>query len=339
MRRATVVIAFCALGAVAWSLLTRQGEALSAEQFWQLYFDDRLLTLRRDQDSYVGLARANSPTVSPTALLIERDAVSFRVSMPTLRAYSYLTDDRFSRYEASPLGVADAFSGVIEGRYSIRDTAPFSSQRIRELLSAIRVQHILPGDDARLLERLESLVSQLVATRSENANQDIAALAWFLGEQRHRSSAKSLLEVVRQSSYLHGDASTIHAVSVDMAFTALAKINDKTLLSEMLEVMRLANESGRRRIAALFSRLLSTRELLSIELLEERWTDPEWWTATFEPLRSNTTADWDRFDSTSLFWELRYFSAKTMPRSEPSLQVLAADEVAVVRRVAQTRLR
>jgi hypothetical protein len=161
-------------------------------------------------------------------------------------------------------------------------------------------------------------------------DQPIAALVWLLGEQRDRSSAPVLIEVLRNSSYSVFAKHRIHFTAVDAAFSALWKINDKTTLWKILELMRESSESGRRKMAALFERLFSTNELLSLDLYGDKYTDADFWSALLEPFRRYGHLDWDRRNVDALFWEIRLLAAIRLPVQEAApLNKLAADESAL----------
>jgi hypothetical protein len=177
----------------------------------------------------------------------------------------------------------------------------------------------------------------MVAARSEEWNDAIAALVWFLGERRQHSSSAAIMDVVRYSGHLHPTGFHLHFTAVDAAFSALWKIDDKMQLVDLLTLMRQADPTGQRKFAALFERLLSTHELLSIEQCGDDWFTPEFWAKKIEPLRNYAPEDWDRYDAHSLFWELRYSAATRLNPGDPVLQMLARDAVDTVRLQAVSR--
>jgi hypothetical protein len=185
----------------------------------------------------------------------------------------------------------------------------------------------------------EELLSRMIAEHSAALDQPIAALVWLIGEQRERHSAEVLLEVLRNSSYWPFPKRRLHFTAVDAAFSALWKINEKGITGELLEFMRMTSGSGQSKVAALFERLFSTAELLSIDKLGEHYLDPEFWAdVTSSALRASPT-ERDAGDANALFWEIRLLAAQRLPVSQTAaLEKLTADEVSLVRDMARAHI-
>lgn len=312
---------------------------ISAAQFWDLYFRNQFLRLEQQNDVWRGEARAEvTQGHKPSALLSEVRSIPIEVTVEALRGYDYSIDARFARISTTPISVAAAFDAVIVKTYPYRDAAPFGKQRMVELFTLVRSRYRLPSGTALTLAKLEQILSAMISEHSEQLNQPIAALVWFLGDRRQRSSSSVLINVLRSSSYVRQSEPHIHFTAIDAAFSALWKVNDKTRLPDLLALMRDANPTGRQKIGSLFERLLSTDELLSPKRCGDAYLDPDFWARLIEPYRSYTHADWDRYDADSLFWELRYLAATRVSlKDSETLQKLANDEVAIVREAVAHR--
>lgn len=337
MKRFFVAGGIVIAAAVVWAWLSHRPKPIPAGQFWDIYFQGRMLLLEYQDQSWSGRASARTP--SAISLLKESESFDFRIPGEALRAYNYQSDPRFTLIATIPASVAEAFESVVKGTYPYRDAVPLSRHRMGELFSQMHGRYGLGVKVALTLEGLEQLLFAMIAQRSEDLHQDIAALVWFLGERHERSSSGAVMEVLRNSSYLNPGPFQLHFTAVDAAFTALWKIDDKSKLPELLELMRRSDDTGRRKFAALFSRLLSSRKLVSLERHGAAWSTPEFWAQYIDPHRANTLRDWDRFDASSLFWEIRYLAAIRVHEDDPQLRTLADDDVEPVRQAASVRAR
>ena len=171
-------------------------------------------------------------------------------------------------------------------------------------------------------------------------DQPIAVLVWILGEQRDRSSATVLYEVLYNSSYSAFAPHRLHFTAVNAAFSALWKVNEKTVVWKILDLMRDSSESGRMKMAALIERLFSTTELLSLDRCGDQYSDFNFWAKLLEPFRAYGPLEWDRWDVNSLFWEIRLQAAIRLPLQEMKLlDRLGGDEVGTIRDLVSLRLR
>ncbi|MCB2262282.1 MAG: hypothetical protein LGR52_04985 [Candidatus Thiosymbion ectosymbiont of Robbea hypermnestra] len=194
-----------------------------------------------------------------------------------------------------------------------------------ELFKEIRSAYRLDEDRDIRLPMIQAILTDLVNTYTPSITQPIAALAWFLGERRDVTSAETLISVIAASSYVGG---IMHFTAVDAAFDALWKGNAKLQLPGLVRLMQRANETGRRNIGALLSRLLSTDVMLSPDLLGEEYEQPGYWEARVAAANARTQADWDRYDVNSLYWEYRYLAARRLPAEDVANRAkLARDEV------------
>jgi hypothetical protein len=307
---------------------------VSPAQFWDLYFRGLFVTVEHNAGSWRGQARSEPSVSGPAAILKKTSFFAFSISDRALRSYDYSHDARFTLVDAVPASVDAAFEAVIDGTYPYRDPAPFGKKRMMELFTMIRCRYHLP-DRGLTMEDLERTLS--ATTTSPEMIQSTAALLWFLGEQRQRSSSTVVIDVLRNPAYLEPTGAHFPFFVVDAAFSALWKIDDKSKLIILLALMQRSNDAGRRKFAALFERLLSTQELLSPERCGSVWSSPEFWAKIIEPRRNYALADWDRYDAGSLFWEIRYLAATRLNRDAPALRRLTGDEVECVRQQARLR--
>lgn len=310
-----------------------------SKRFWDLYFRDAFLTLGRSKVGYRGRTFERPEGAGPPGgLLIDPVRVTIDVPLDELRAYDYAGDPRFAAVARQRVALGEAYKAVVDQTYPYRDAAPFGKQRMAELFTALGPNE--PHDVGPLsLAVLEQKTIALVENHIDAWNQLLAALAWFLGERRERSSSKALLAVVDNAPFAPAARRRIHFTPVDAALTALWKVNDKTSLSHLLEFLRNTTDAGKRKVVPLFERLLSTTELLSLERCDDDYFRPEFWARLLEPHRKDTLADWDRYDTDSLFWEIRYLAALRLSKNEVAMfRKLAGDEVQTVRDAAALRL-
>ncbi len=314
-----------------------QPQAIAADRFWDLYFRDRFLELRRGPAGYSGLVASEGPAGAPAKVLaLEPDPVSVAISADALRAHDYAADGRFFLITRRPARIDLAIAAVIDGTYPYREPAPFGKARMAEL--ATMVQAMLLMRDDLSLPALEALGAEIVENHAAADGQLLAAIAWFLGEQRQRSSAGTLVAIAGRGHPRPTARPFVASSTADAALSALWKVNDKASLWSLLE---LADRSpgAIRKIAPLCARLLSTETLLGIHALDEAYLRPDHWRSLLEPMRQFTDAEWDMRDCESLFWELRYTAAQRLaPDSRALLAALSRDEVGTVRDAAQARL-
>lgn len=312
---------------------------INAEQFWEFYFRNEFLTLERRIDKYHGQVFDKPSTSSPGKGLLDDYAQVFvEIGIAKLRTYDYAGDGRFALLAQRPVDLGAAVEAVIKQSYPYREAAPFGKQRMAELFTQMRLQE--PHTKAApSLTALEQATLAMVEKYDEAQAQPLAALAWLLGEQRQRSSAKALLGIIRNAPFAPFARHKLPSTPVDAAFSALWKVNDKASLVDLLELLRNTSAAGQRKIVPLFERLLSTKELLSLERCGDNYYQPEFWERYLTARNGFTDLDWDRHDADALFWELRHLAALRLPPSETAiLGKLAADEVQTVADAAHTRL-
>ncbi|HYZ84364.1 MAG TPA: hypothetical protein VE621_08175 [Bryobacteraceae bacterium] len=309
-----------------------------AAHFWDLYFRNLFVRLERSANGYRGLAYADPISArAPVGFFRPRQTKAIEISMDELRRYDYDGDGRFSLILRRPATLIAALDAVIAMTYPYRDPAPYGKERMAELCSLLRAR-IMPSRDGGL-ESAHQILSRMIAEHTPALDQPIAALVWVLGEQRQKLSAPYVLEVVKNSSYWPFARHQLHFTAVDTAFSALWKIDEKGITWEVLDLMRHSSESGKRKMAALMERLFSTTELLSLDRLDEKYLDPEFWANYLAPFRNAGPLDFDRNDAHSLFWEIRFLSAIRLPiRESELLKRLYGDEVGTVRQVVARRL-
>lgn len=311
---------------------------ISVEQFWDYYFRNAFQTLERKHGQYTGTVLAESADGISKRLFDTSEPEVVSIDMAVLQRFDYRNDGRFSLALKRPTDASVAYTEIVEKTYPYREPAPFGKQRMSELFSEIHMRwHQTP--DSITLSGFEEIVIHIVGQYRDSDNQQLAALAWFLGEQRQRSSAKALLAIVNNAGFVPFAQHPIHFTSVDAVLSALWKVNDKGSMGELLTLMRNASNAGKRKIAPLFERLVSTTELLSQERCGENYLNPEFWERFFAPRSQFTNTEWDRYDTDSLFWEIRLLSALRLSAAESIyLDKLANDEVKVVGDTARKQL-
>lgn len=313
---------------------------INSERFWDLYFRNLFLDLQRSRARYIGLTFVH-PEYAHPPLGLAREPGKLEIEIPfnELSQYGYEADGRFNRIDHQLVDIKGAYDEVIAFTYPFREPAPFGKARMAELFHEISLEFFPFTGTPHSVADLEQALREMLENFIPALNQHIAALSWFLGERRQRSSAKVLLAVIENSALVLNARLSVHFTAVDAAFSALWKVNNKEVLWELLDVMREVDERGRRKIAPLFERLLSTRDLLSLEHCGDMYLDPGFWSRTLEPYRKYTFTDWDQYDVDALFWEIRYLAALRLPKgSFTAIRKLAADEVGTVRAAALARL-
>lgn len=312
---------------------------ISAPQFWKTYFGGQFLTLENNNGVLRGEARTDDGRDQGLAGLLRGvRSVPVMVSSETLRGYDYSSDPRFACVSAATTAVGVAYDAVMTKTYSYCDAAPYGKQRMAELFVLVHNRYGLPTGSALGIADVERALIAMIREESDQLNQPIAAVVWFLGECRQRSSSLPLIEVLRNSSYLKKSGRHLHFTAVDAAFSALAKVDDKVRLFELVSLMQDAEPTGRRKFASLFEHLISTDKLLSPESCGDRFVDPNFWRRFVNSRKDYSATDWDRYDVGSLFWELRYLAAVRLPVADSvSLTRLKDDYVATIRDEALLR--
>jgi len=312
---------------------------VNPKNFWDAYFRNEFVALMRQADKYSGFLPVRTPNpASPKGLLDQTEYQPIEIGFDALRAYDYNGDGRFAIAAYDKDDVGKQFESVVRQTYAYRDPAPFGKQRMSELFSEIH-SHWLHTHKPAFLEILENIVFAIAENFNETYNQQLAALAWFLGEQRQRTSTKALLAIVQNAHFVKSAKKPINFKPVDTAFSALWKINDKSSLWALLDLMPDANETGVRKMMPLFERLLSTNELLSRHRCGELYEKPDFWRNILAPMKGYAPQDWDRYDANALFWEIRLLSARRLPHSEKAaLQKLSSDVVSIVADSAHLKL-
>lgn len=276
-----------------------EARAITGAEFWDLYFRDRFVLLERGEDGWRGKLRTPSNMKIPGAF--SGTTIAFEASYGGLTAYRYDADARFAIPEVLSMSLAGAVEAIIAEVYPYPSPAPFGAARMsiifRELFPAGKPD--LRDVESRLRDRPDE-------------TQARAALTWFIGERRDPASSGVLVEVLRRPMHFSVEGA---------AFAAIAKVNDKNRLPELLSLMTRANATGRWKYARLFERLLSTHALLSSWHEGDRYTDPRHWAAIIAASEAQ--------DDQSIFWDLRYLTAirrgaPMLRRSDPKFAALCA---------------
>jgi len=309
-----------------------------AREFWDLYYRNRFVRLERRDGFCRGAAAVGEGGL--TGLVRAPELRQVEIPLARLRSYDYAADGRFARLLERPQTMAQAITQVEQLRYPYRDPAPFGKERMAELLGWVRANFGSGGQADLAQADVERIVAAMVDGHRPEFDQPLAALVWLLGEMRQRSATPALMLVVRNSSFVPFARTVLHFTAVNAAFSALWKVDDKSMLGEWLVLMAESSATGKHRMAALLERLLSTDELLGAERCGDAYTDAAAWARYLQPMRGYGPVDWDRHDARSLFWEIRWLAATRLPPGErEALNLLVHDEVTLVREAAVARLR
>lgn len=318
-----------------WAADCNSSNNISASKFWELYYQDNIQLLQRDKIRISGTGVQREQKRHPNSVLQQTETFTFSLSRASLSEYNYGSDPRFTAFEILPAKINETIDRIIQGDYPFRDSAPFGQTRMSELFTQIKEHLAVSEEEKDVLAVLDQLILDFLRKESAEYNQVIAALVWFLGEIKERSSSESVIQVLRHSRHLNNNQFQINSSVEETAFFALWKINDKSKLTDILELMRHSDETGRRKIANLLTRLLSTDELLSLyKIGPTAWATPDYWDKIITPRQHWSLAKWDQFDASSLFWEIRYLAAKRIPKIDPLNELLSNDEVEPVRTAA-----
>ncbi len=306
---------------------------IDAKQFWELYFHNKFLRLERHPDKYIG--EVFDKTSSSGKGLFDNNRIFVEVNMDDLRVYDYETDGRFTQLIKRPVKADDAVQAIINQSYPYRDAAPFGKERMSELFLQMYPSELKIDS----LEILEGTTFALANEYNQDLSQPLAGHAWLLGEFRQRSSTKALLNIIHYAPFVSSAQYHLPFTPIDVAFSALWKINDKFALWDLLKLLPSTDDSGKRKIIPLFERLLSTNVLLSLTQHDDNYYETKFWENYLLPMKDFSERDWDSYDANSLFWELRYLSAIRLPLNKTDiLNKLISDEVSIVSDIARKRL-
>ena len=305
--------------------------------FWDLYFQNRFVELARTGTDVSG--KYAQPIPSGQSYFAARKFDSLRVMREQLKSYDYESDGRFSEILKTPQKLHESVQKIIDGSYPFREPPPFGALRMAELMRQLSKSFEWPQGSSLTSEVLNRSARSITSQFRLEDGQSLNALLWLLGERRERKFTDVLVSAIEESERLsNGHKDKIPTSVINTAFEGLCKINDKSFLNRLLTIMDHSEHSGRLRVAALFKRLLSTTQLLSLETLGESYYAVGYWVRIIQKYADYSEVQWDRFDATSLFWENRYLAAKRIPSGDECLKQLSDDEVSLVRELAKTKL-
>lgn len=311
---------------------------IEGRRFWDLYFQNKLVELERTPAELTGKYRED-PLPGKSSFSEPRFGL-VAIDRKELKAYDYERDGRFSQLHLAPASLQESIRRIIDRSYPYREPPPVGSEMMSELLQAVAARYDWPEDSSVTEETAIRTARSLLSPYRQEDSLALSALLWVLGERRERAYSETMVAVIEESERRPpGHKDRISATAVNTAFEALWKIDDKSHLGRLLELMERSEHSGRLRIAALFKRLLSTARLLSLEAMGEEYYSIEHWRRLIAPYARYSDLDWDRYDARSLFWEIRYLAAKRLPHKDEALRELADDEVSLVRELARRRSR
>lgn len=268
----------------------------------------------------------------------EAKTIPVWIRRDALKLYPYETDGRFAEVKKLPASLSESVRRIIDGSYPFREHPPYGAKRMSELWGQAREQFDWPNDAPMSPEMLiRSIQSTVSAFRPEDG-QMLNALIWIAGEQKQRVYSKVIMAAIAQSQALpSGHKDKMPASVENTAFEALWKINDKSCCEGILAMMNRAEHSARLRCAAVFKRYFSTTRLLSLESLGENYYSPGFWENMIKSLGPKEPTEWDRFDTKSLFWEIRYLAAMRLDAKDAAIAELLHDEVSLVRDLASKK--
>jgi len=313
--------------------MAEQANMMDAKGFWDLYFRNRFVEMTRDADWINGVARME-PAAGKSSFA-EAPMVSVRIKRDDLKRYACETDGRFAEIRKAPTSLVESVRRLADESYPFREHPPFGAKRMGELLKQAMEQFDWPRDASFSPDMLIHSIQCLASNYKPENGQLLNALLWVAGEQKQRVFSKVIMSAIAESQPLpSGHNRKMSAAVENTAFEALWKINDKSCCDSLLQVMELSDHSGRLRCAAVFKRLFSNSRLLSLEALGENYFSPGYWKELIKAGAANSAVQWDRFDTKSLFWEIRYLAAVRLEPKDAAFRTIMDDEVSLVRELA-----
>ncbi len=308
----------------------------NARLFWDLYFKNRFVELTRGEVEISGKYLHELPPGK--SQFSEPQHGSLTIERAELRSYEYQNDGRFSEILKAPQNLQESIQKLVDRSYPFREPPPFGAERMSELVQQMSPQFGWPQDGSMTAEHANRSAQSMASPFKLENSQLLSALLWILGEQRERIYSKVMVQVVEEAQRLpsgHKDKTPLSVVNT--ALEALWKTDDKSRLEPLLKTMDHSDHSGRLRIAALFKRWLSTTHLLSLEALGENYYSVGYWEGLIRPCSNYSDTQWDRFDTKSLFWELRHLATKRIAAKDEGLKNVVDDEVTLVRELARSK--
>jgi hypothetical protein len=304
---------------------------IDAVTFWNAYFQDRLSRCYVHSDRISVSIEVVTPGRS--LLQLERKVEVGEVPFSLLRSYDYDEDARFASINGLPKTVAQSLSLLAALSYPYRDPPPFGSQRMSEL-AKLTLSSFGELNDSKL----NALLENWIVNREED-EQLIRGLTWLCGERREAIYAPTLVAMLAYGPTVEPKtAKSLPGTLVDTVFEALWKINPKAQLLDVIDIMARSGYSGRIKIGALLSRLLSRERLLSLDELGELFWDEGYWREKITPYKGFEPSDWLEYDSKALYWEVRLQAAKKMSQGSDVLKAMREDFVKLVAEAATARL-
>ena len=167
----------------------KKGKSKAAE-FWDHYFHDDFVRLERRADKYVG-AIANG-SGGPFSFLTGAKTTDIVLPISDLRSYDYATDPRFTLIAKVPSDIAAAYSAVEAQTYPYRDPAPFSPQRLAELLGEIRTACFHDSGPGITLSSVEKALSDFELISRQTVNHPDARDGHEAGGDQSRAEASGV---------------------------------------------------------------------------------------------------------------------------------------------------
>lgn len=312
--------------------------------FWDLYFTNALVSLERLPTHYRFEAfepgRLNSPA---SWFNLDEAPATYELPLDCLAQYKYLEDERFKRLALRPFHLRDTLTKIGQTTYPYRDAAPLPKRAMSERLMEIFPARLLqdPGTSDAILEAIATRTIQTCLDKPDDSLSTVqSALIWVLGEHRSRASAPVLVQILMRAAWAPFRAhEPVSELQVNLALSALLKINDKSSLPQLLALFENCEVDGRRKLAPLLERQLSRESMPGILRSGERYLDPANWSAAYQAALADCQGHWPEFEAREVFWEHRFLAAwRADPSDHSVLEVLQHDEVRVVALLAQARL-
>lgn len=318
---------------------TRIATPLSANAFWDLYFNDAFVRLVRKDERWTGLATTSGHGLGLRDALRPASAEPIDIAMDTLRQYDDAADPRFQLLGTIETSTDSASLAIVQGQYPYRSAAPFSPQRMSavmtELRGAVQPEALSARPLVLTVSSLTRWLSMALTAPGALTDQRITAAVWFLGERRDPLGAGVLVDLLDRANKGGSLPAQVSSSATDAAYGALWKIADGATLETLAAQMERSSETARWKYARLFERLLSADTLLSSDQLGDNYARPATWATLIAREHLAEPQAWKRHQSRALRWELRALAAHRLSAEDDDLRKrLASDEVGAVRRAA-----
>jgi hypothetical protein len=308
---------------------------IPASRFWDAYFLGQFETLLRSDRSCEGTIVIEKDNSGIPKFFAEREKFNFTIDLPDLGNYPYENDLRFS-YVKIDLKVGTVINEIKNREYGFIDPPPYGKERMAELATESSQRFPVLSTPEAQPEDLSAAIEKHIKTHHSLASsQEINFLVWLLGEIRASDEAPAIMPIIERSKYLPTNKKSFHFEVVQSTFHSLWKLNAKSCVNRLIELLDLFNRNGRIQVATLLSRLLSQQKLLSQNLIGDCFSSFDFWSDLIKPYANYKKSEWARFDVYNIFWENRLLTTRLLTRNDLLLERLTNDEVPVVSQAAK----